>query len=95
MGPVTATSASRAGDSGLDAVRSFARTLKIACDELHDDPFNPEARSAVLRLLENDWHAADAVLSRVVENCRAEGLLPEACAVEVASPTRQPRGDPK
>lgn len=69
MGPVTATSASTASDSDLDAVRSFARNLKIACDELHDDPFNPEARSAVLRLLEHDCRAADAALSRVVENC--------------------------
>lgn len=68
MGPVPATSAS-AGDD-LDAVRSFARDLKIACDELHDDPFNPEARSAVLRLLENDCHAADAALARVADNCR-------------------------
>lgn len=69
MGPVTAAAAS-AGDD-MDAVRSFARNLKIACDELHDDPFNPEARSALLRLLKDDCRAADAALARVVENCGA------------------------
>ncbi|CAN5471458.1 hypothetical protein BH09ACT8_BH09ACT8_55610 [soil metagenome] len=70
MGPVTATPAS-AGDPNLDAVRDFTRTLKIACDELHDDPFNPKARAALLRLLENDCPAADAALARVVQDCRA------------------------
>lgn len=70
MGPVTATSAS-AGDPDLGTVRDFARNLKIACDELHDDPFNPDARAALLHLLESDCPAADAAFARVVQDCRA------------------------
>ncbi|MEX7468251.1 hypothetical protein AB4Z39_00890 [Mycobacterium adipatum] len=68
MGPVTAASASAGRD--MDACAVFACNLKIACDE-HDDPFNPEARAALLRLLEDDCRAADAALARVVENCIA------------------------
>lgn len=49
----------------LDAVRSFTRNLKIACDELHDDPFNPEARAVLMRLVEHDALGADAALARV------------------------------
>lgn len=69
MGSVTATPAS-AGDPDLDTVRDFARNLKIACDELHDDPFNPDARAALLRLLESDCAAADAAHARVAQDCR-------------------------
>lgn len=34
----------------LATVRDFNFALKIACDELHDDPFNPVARAELVRL---------------------------------------------
>lgn len=46
-------------------VREFIRDLKIACDDLHAEPFNPEARDTVLRLLRNKSRAADSALERV------------------------------
>jgi hypothetical protein len=34
----------------LATVRDFNFALKIACDELHDDPFNPVARAELVHL---------------------------------------------
>jgi hypothetical protein len=46
-------------------VRDFSRELKIACDELHDDPFDPTARAALLAILTEQGPAADEALDRV------------------------------
>jgi hypothetical protein len=35
----------------LVTVREFNLALKIACDELHDGPFNPVARAELVRLI--------------------------------------------
>jgi hypothetical protein len=49
----------------LATVRAFSFALKIACDELHDDPFNPLARAELVRLIADDAAAADAAQIRV------------------------------
>ena len=49
----------------LATVRAFNFARKIACDELHDDPFNPVARAELVRLIEDDAPAADAAQIRV------------------------------
>jgi hypothetical protein len=49
----------------LVTVRRFNLALKIACDELHDDPFNPVARAEVVRLINDEAPAADAAQLRV------------------------------
>ena len=32
----------------------YVRRVKIACDDLHDDPLNPAARAAMLEVLTHD-----------------------------------------
>ena len=54
-------------DRDWTVVRDFVRELKIACDDLHAEPFKPEAREAVLRLLQTDSAAADSALERVAK----------------------------
>lgn len=54
-------------DPDWTVVREFVRELKIACDDLHAEPFNPQARAAVLRLLQNRSDAADSALQRAAE----------------------------
>lgn len=44
----------------IAAVRAYAREVKIACDELHDDPFDVNARAALLKLIVDDSPEADA-----------------------------------
>ncbi|MCV6991652.1 hypothetical protein H7I87_27260 [Mycobacterium timonense] len=39
--------------------------MKIACDELHDDPFNPNARAQLMRLILHDSKNADAAQQRL------------------------------
>ncbi|ETB46603.1 hypothetical protein O981_27615 [Mycobacterium avium 10-5560] len=46
-------------------VRGYSRELKIACDELHDDPFNPNARAQLMRLILHDSKNADAAQQRL------------------------------
>ena len=43
----------------IAAVRAYSRDVKIACDELHDDPDDVDARRTLLALL--DPAAAGAV----------------------------------
>lgn len=57
--------ATGADDPDWTVVREFIRDLKIACDDLHAEPFNPEARETVLRLLQKSSPAADSALERV------------------------------
>ncbi len=53
-----ATGMSATNDPDWTVVRDFVRELKIACDDLHAEPFNPEARQMVLRLIQSDSPAA-------------------------------------
>lgn len=46
----------------LATVRKFNFAIKIACDELHDDPFNPVARAELVRLINDEAPTADAAL---------------------------------
>lgn len=50
----------------IAAARSYSHDVKIACDELHDDPFNPRARAALLKLIVDDSSDADAALTRAL-----------------------------
>lgn len=50
-------------DDDLIFARKYAREVKIATDEWHDNPFNPEARAAVQKLLDAA-PAADAAWTR-------------------------------
>ncbi|WP_342314713.1 hypothetical protein LIX17_26070 (plasmid) [Mycobacterium avium subsp. hominissuis] len=50
----------------IAAVRAYAREVKIACDELHDDPFDPNARAALLKLIVDDSPEADASFTRAL-----------------------------
>jgi len=52
-------------DSDMAVVRGYCRELKIACDELHDDPFNPVARQELIRLILQDSKTADAAKARL------------------------------
>jgi hypothetical protein len=49
----------------LATVRDFNFALKIACDELHDDPFNAVARAELVRLNTDEAPTADAAQLRV------------------------------
>jgi hypothetical protein len=50
----------------IAAARSYALEVKIACDELHSDPFDRRARAAVLKLIVDDSTEADAALTRAL-----------------------------
>lgn len=55
-------------DSDVALVRGYSRELKIACDELHDDPFNPDARAQLMRLILQDSKDADAAKERLLRH---------------------------
>lgn len=50
----------------IAAVRTYSRDVKIACDELHDDPFDARARAALLKLIVDGSSDADAALTRAL-----------------------------
>lgn len=50
----------------IAAARTYARDVKIACDELHDDPFDLDARAALLKLIVDDSPEADAAFARAL-----------------------------
>jgi hypothetical protein len=52
-------------EADLALVRGSSHELKIACDELHDDPFDPDARAHLLRLILHDSKAADGAKRRL------------------------------
>jgi len=57
----------------MNAVRAFIRTVRIACDELHDEPFNADARAALVDLLKIEGPSADAALLRVEKALSSAG----------------------
>lgn len=65
-----ATSASRSRNLDISpsiaAVRTYSRAVKIACDELHDDPFDSRARAALLKLIVEDSPEADDAFTRAL-----------------------------
>ena len=50
----------------IAAVRAYSRDVKIACDELHDDPFDMNARAALHKLIVEDSPEADAAFTRAL-----------------------------
>lgn len=52
-------------DSDLALVHGYAREVRIACDDLHDEPYNPEARAQLIRLITRDAETADAANKRL------------------------------
>lgn len=48
----------------IATVRAYSRRMKVACDELHDNPFNHQARAALMRLI-LDSAEADAAFARL------------------------------
>jgi hypothetical protein len=50
----------------IAAARAYAREVKIACDELHDDPFDTNARAALLKLIVDASPEADAAFTRAL-----------------------------
>jgi hypothetical protein len=42
------------GDDRQGATEDYKRRVRIACDDLHDDPLDPAARAAMLELLNED-----------------------------------------
>jgi hypothetical protein len=71
------------GETDLTAVRDFVREMKIACDELHDDPFNTGARDRVVRMILQDSRSADTALARLGDRC-------VTAATETADNPRRP-----
>lgn len=61
-------------DSELAAVRAFTRELRIACDDLHANPFDVEARAKLVQMIESGSSAADAALARM------RGITPNVCS---------------
>ncbi|MBY6388944.1 hypothetical protein HG717_34315 [Rhodococcus erythropolis] len=55
----------RGAEADLALVRGFARELKIACDDLHGDPFDANARAHLVRLILEDSDDADAANQRL------------------------------
>ncbi|RFZ63220.1 hypothetical protein DE4576_04861 [Mycobacterium marinum] len=47
----------------IAAARAYSREVKIACDELHGDPFNRNARALLLKLIVDDSPEADAAFT--------------------------------
>lgn len=45
-------------------VKAFAHDLKVACEDLYDEPFSPDARDNLMRLL-NASGIADAANARL------------------------------
>lgn len=63
--PQTVRCVTAPDNDDLARVRSFAYKVKVACDDLHGDPFDQEARKALLALLVDESRAADAARARL------------------------------
>jgi hypothetical protein len=50
----------------ISTARRFSRAIKLACDELYEDPFSRRARATLLRLIVDDSPEADAALVRAL-----------------------------
>lgn len=54
-----------AADADRDAVRAFMYALRIACDDLHDEPFSAAARATLMELMAHSAPEADAAFRRI------------------------------
>jgi hypothetical protein len=68
----------------LATVRDFNFALKIACDELHDDPFNPVARAELVRLNTDEAPTADARSFAWRRRCGRSQCVSVSAAFDVA-----------
>lgn len=50
----------------IAATRAYSRAVRIACDDLHCDPFDRHARAALLKLIVDGSREADAALARAL-----------------------------
>jgi hypothetical protein len=57
-------------DMGLAVVHHYSRHVKMACDDLHDNPFDEEARAQILAIIAAQNLLADAVVSRRRKSAR-------------------------
>lgn len=55
----------------LAIVHAFERSMKIACQDLFDDPFNPDARADLVATILRDSNTADAARHRLDETLAA------------------------
>lgn len=46
--------------------RNFSHSVKMACDDVYGDPFDPAARAHLLAMLLEQGPVADAALSRLL-----------------------------
>lgn len=51
-------------DADLALVNNYRRAVKIACDEVYDDPFDKGARARLTRVIEQS-RSADAAQARL------------------------------
>jgi len=51
-------------DADREIVRGYTRAMKIACDDLHADPFDPDALAQIETVL-RDSEVADAARTRL------------------------------
>jgi hypothetical protein len=58
--------------------RGYARAVRTACDELHADPYDRQARAEILRLIVEDSSEADAALVRALAAPRRLTTTPPA-----------------
>ena len=52
-------------DADLVLVSSYSREVKIACDELYDDPFDGAARRRLVGIIEQHSRSAEAAHNRL------------------------------
>lgn len=53
-------------DPDIAVARNYAREVKIACDELHDDPFGLAPRARLLTLIVEGSLEADECWARLI-----------------------------
>lgn len=54
-----------ATDIDLAVVRKYLRAIRTACDDLHGDPFDREARAGLADMILHQSEAADAAYARL------------------------------
>jgi hypothetical protein len=47
-------------DPDIAVARAYSREVKIACDDLHDNPFDPQARARIIEIANNSAQADEA-----------------------------------
>jgi len=51
-------------EADIARAKTYAMAVRLACDELHHEPFNRPARATLMRLIVDDSPEADAALIR-------------------------------